>query len=124
MKKCVLIYDDDHDILSACKIILSQHNYRVETRTLNTDIIDDIGRLKPDVILMDLWIPELGGEMAVDLVKNNKAAKHIPIILFSANTEIDEISKRTKADGFLKKPFEIAAMLHVLKAKISDGIAQ
>jgi CheY-like chemotaxis protein len=124
MKKCVLIYDDDHDILSVCKIILSQHNYRVETRTLNTDIIDDIGRLKPDVILMDLWIPELGGEMAVDLVKNNKAAKHIPIILFSANTEIDEISKRTKADGFLKKPFEIAAMLHVLKAKISDGIAQ
>jgi DNA-binding NtrC family response regulator len=124
MKKCVLIYDDDHDILSVCKIILSQHNYRVETMTLNTDIIEDIGRLKPDVILMDLWIPELGGEMAVDLVKNSKAAKHIPIILFSANTEIDEISKRTKADGFLKKPFEIATMLHVLKAKISDGIAQ
>jgi DNA-binding response OmpR family regulator len=122
MKKCVLIYDDDHDILSVCKIILSQHNYRVETRTLNTDIIDDIGRLKPDVILMDLWIPELGGEMAVDLVKNNKAAKDIPIILFSANTEIDEISKRTKADGFLKKPFEIATMLNVLKAKIEDKI--
>ena len=124
MKKCVLIYDDDHDILSVCKIILSQHNYRVETMTLNTDIIDDIGRLKPDVILMDLWIPELGGEMAVDLVKNNKAAQHIPIILFSANTEIDEISKRTKADGFLKKPFEITTMLDVLKAKISEGIAQ
>src|ERR1700730_17200647 len=124
MKKCVLIYDDDHDILSVCKIILSQHNYRVETMTLNTDIIDDIGRLKPDVILMDLWIPELGGEMAVDLVKNNKAAQHIPIILFSANTEIDEISKRTKADGFVKKPFEITTMLDVLKAKISEGIAQ
>jgi DNA-binding NtrC family response regulator len=122
MKKCVLIYDDDHDILSVCKIILSQHNYRVETRTLNTDIIDDIGRLKPDVILMDLWIPELGGEMAIDLVKNSKAAQHIPIILFSANTEIDEISKRTKADGFLKKPFEIATMLNVLKAKIEDKI--
>ena len=124
MKKCVLIYDDDHDILSVCKIILSQHNYRVETMTLNTDIIDDIARLKPDVILMDLWIPELGGEMAVDLVKNNKAAQHIPIILFSASTEIDEISKRTRADGFLKKPFEIITMLNVLKAKISEGIAQ
>jgi DNA-binding response OmpR family regulator len=124
MKKCVLIYDDDHDILSVCKIILSQHNYRVETMTLNTDILDDIGRLKPDVILMDLWIPELGGEMAVELVKNSKAAQHIPIILFSASTEIDEISKRTRADGFLKKPFEIITMLNVLKAKISEGIAQ
>jgi DNA-binding NtrC family response regulator len=122
MKKCVLIYDDDHDILSVCKIILSQHNYRVETMTLNTDIIDDIGRVKPDVILMDLWIPELGGEMAVNLVKNSKVAKHIPIILFSANTEIDEISKRTRADGFLKKPFEITTMLNVLKAKIEDKI--
>jgi DNA-binding response OmpR family regulator len=124
MKKCILIYDDDPDILSVCKIILSQHNYRVETLTRNTDIIDDINRIQPDMILMDLWIPELGGEMAINLMKENMPAQHIPIILFSANTEIDEISKRTKADGFLKKPFEITTLLNVIKAKITEKIEQ
>jgi DNA-binding response OmpR family regulator len=122
MKNCVLIYDDDLDILAVCKIILSQHNYRVETRTRNTDLIDDLDKLKPDMVFMDIRIPELGGEKAVTLMKSNKATENIPIILFSANSEIEEIFKRTGADGFLKKPFEIKTLLSVLEDKIPEKV--
>jgi DNA-binding NtrC family response regulator len=122
MKNCILIYDDDPDILSVCKIILNQNDYHVETRIHNTDIIKDIGQLSPDLIFMDLWIPELGGEKAITLMKNNKATQHIPIILFSANAEIEEIFKRTRADGFLKKPFEIATLLGILKENVPAKI--
>ena len=119
MKKCVLIYDDDLDILSVCKIILKQHNYRVETRNRNTDLINDIKKLKPDMVFMDIRIPELGGEKAVTLMKTNRDTENIPIVLFSANPEIEEIYKRTGADGFLKKPFEIHTLLDVLKDNIA-----
>jgi FixJ family two-component response regulator len=119
MKKCVLIYDDDLDILSVCKIILKQHNYRVETRNRNTDLINDINKLKPDMVFMDIRIPELGGEKAVTLMKTNRDTENIPIVLFSANPEIEEIFKRTGADGFLKKPFEIHTLLDVLKDNIA-----
>ena len=119
MKKCVLIYDDDLDILSVCKIILKQHNYRVETRSRNTDLINDINKLKPDMVFMDIRIPELGGEKAVKLMKSNSDTENIPIVLFSANPEIEEIYKRTGADGFLKKPFEINTLLDVLKDNIA-----
>ncbi|HSZ35205.1 MAG TPA: response regulator [Puia sp.] len=119
MKKCVLIYDDDLDILSVCKIILKQHNYRVETRNRNTDLINDIKKLKPDMVFMDIRIPELGGEKAVTLMKTNRDTENIPIVLFSANPEIEEIYKRTGADGFLKKPFEINTLLDVLKDNIA-----
>jgi CheY-like chemotaxis protein len=122
MKNCILIYDDDLDILSVCKIILSQYNYRVETRTRNTDIIADIDKLKPDLIFMDLWIPDMGGEKAVNLMKSNRATEHIPIILFSANSEIAKISKNSGADGFLRKPFEIISLLRAIKDLIPEKI--
>jgi DNA-binding NtrC family response regulator len=115
MKKCVLILDDDPEILSVCKIILEKQNYLVETRIRCDNIIKDINKVNPVIILMDFWIPDMGGENATKLIKKNKATLHIPVILFSANSEINEICKRANADGFLKKPFEINALVDTIK---------
>jgi DNA-binding NtrC family response regulator len=120
MKKRILIFDDDLEILLVCKVILEQQNYHVETRTRCDNIIEDISDAKPDMILMDLWIPEIGGENAINLMKNNKATQHIPVILFSANAEIGKICDRSNANGFLKKPFEIAALLHIIESNILE----
>jgi len=120
MKKRILIFDDDLEILLVCKVILEQQNYHVETRTRCENIIEDIIEAKPDMILMDLWIPEIGGENAINLMKNKKAIQHIPIILFSANAEIVKICDRTNATGFLKKPFEIAALLDIIESNILE----
>ena len=107
MQRCVLIYDDDIEILKVCKVILEMQNYDVKTLFSCENIIDDITEIKPDIILMDLWIPTIGGEDAINMMRNNPLTKHIPVILFSANDEIEKISKRVRANGFLKKPFDI-----------------
>ena len=70
-KKSILIYDDNTEILFLCKSLLARDNYRVETLTRCENVIDDIERLKPDLILMDLWIPEIGGEKAITILKEN-----------------------------------------------------
>ena len=114
MKKCILIFDDDPEILFVCKKILEKNNYRVETRLRCENIINDISDAKPDMILMDLWIPEIGGEKAIILMKNNHFTRQIPVFLFSANTDIKEISRKVNANGFLEKPFEIAELLHIV----------
>ncbi|HEY5408279.1 MAG TPA: response regulator [Ginsengibacter sp.] len=111
MNKCVLIFDDDAEILMVCKIILEQKNYIVQTRLFCDDIIKDIKDVNPDVILMDLWIPTIGGEKAVNLIKTDATYMHIPVILFSANAEIDIIEERAKANGVLKKPFDVNTLL-------------
>ena len=80
MKKCILIFDDDPEILSVCKIILEKQNYMAEIRICCDNIIEDISPVKSDMILMDLWIPEIGGENAINLMKNNKSIQHIPVI--------------------------------------------
>lgn len=107
--KCILIYEDDPEILFLCRMLLEKENYRVETLTKCDNALNDISKFKPDLILMDLWIPEMGGELAVNLLKGNAETKEIPILLFSANDEIQEISDRLKADGYISKPFDIHA---------------
>ena len=106
-QKCILIYDDDQEILTLCEMILKRENYRVETRSLCDNIIDDIKALNPDVILMDLWIPQIGGEEAIKLLRSNPETSATPVLLFSANDEIEKLSEGAKAEGFVKKPFDI-----------------
>lgn len=115
MEQCVLIYDDDIEILKVCKVILESQNYRVEVVSTCENILNDIDGMKPDIILMDLWIPEIGGENAIRIMHQNPQTSHIPVILFSANDEIEKISKRIKANGFLKKPFDIVMLRQTIK---------
>jgi len=118
MKKTILIYDDDEDILLLCKTILTKYDFVVETLSKCDNIIADIEHLKPDLILMDLWIPVLGGEKAITLMKENEQTKHIPILIFSANTGIKEISKKLSADGYVEKPFTINTFIETINKSL------
>ncbi len=106
-EKCILIYDDNQEMLFVCRKILAKSPYKVETLSRCENVISDINNLKPDLIIMDLWIPEIGGEKAIALIKANPATSVIPILLFSANAEIKEICKRVNANGYIEKPFDI-----------------
>ncbi len=68
------------------------------------------------MILMDLRIPKIGGEQATRLVKDKSTTKHIPVILFSAHKELEQACDRAKADGFLKKPFDVSDLLDIITA--------
>lgn len=118
MKKTILIYDDDEEILLLCKIILKKYHYHVETLSHCDDIMADIMRINPDFILMDLWISEMGGERAVKIMKNNESTKHIPIFLFSANADIQDICEQVNANGFIAKPFDLKTFIEVIKDNV------
>ncbi len=121
MKKCILVFDDDNEIAFVCKVILEKENYHVVTRSVCDNILNDLITEQPDLILMDLWIPEMGGESAVYLIKHTEETAHIPVILFSANDEIEEICERCGADGYLGKPFGMDEMLNITKKFLGDG---
>ncbi len=115
----ILIYDDDPEILFLCKAILNNYNYRVETLSICEDVIADVQELKPNLVLMDLWIPEIGGEKAISLLKDHPETKEIPVIIFSANAEIKEICKKINADGYLEKPFDINHLKEIIEHHVS-----
>ncbi len=121
MQKRILIYDDDVEILVVCRIILESQNYFVETFPICENIIADIDRVKPDIVLMDLRIPKIGGEKAITLMHEDSLTKHVPVILFSANEEIEKISVKVKANGFLKKPFDISTFMKTVNQQIVES---
>jgi DNA-binding response OmpR family regulator len=117
MNKCVLIFEDDQDILEVVKTIL-QPTYNVETRSTTEDIFLAVQQCTPDIILMDLRIPDIGGSDATLLLKSNAKTHSIPILLLSGNPNIEIIAGKTGADGFIKKPFDINQLTTTIEAHL------
>ncbi|MFM6975455.1 MAG: PleD family two-component system response regulator [Sphingobacteriaceae bacterium] len=114
MSKKILICDDDTDILSICQYILVELGWEVHTRTNCNDILQTVREIKPDIILMDNWIPDCGGIVATQTLKMQHDVKNIPIIYFSANNDIKKLAKEAGADTFLSKPFDIKELEDVV----------
>lgn len=108
MPKRILICDDDSDILSICQFILGEIGLEVHTRTDCNNIISVVDEVRPDVILMDNWIPDTGGIIATRILKQHPEFKKIPVIYFSANTDIKLLATEAGADSYLAKPFDIS----------------
>ena|SRR5687767_5148307 len=122
MQQTILVFDDDEDMLVLCKIIFEKLNYRVETRARSEHVVADLKAVQPNLVLMDLRIPEIGGEKAIELFKNDPETADIPVILFSANPEIEKIASLVQANGFLKKPFDIADLLFMVQSHFRVAI--
>jgi DNA-binding NtrC family response regulator len=120
MRKRVAIFDDDLDILEVCSIILKIKGYEIITQTNCIDILNKVKSSKPDVILMDNWIPDIGGIKATQLLKADDETKHIQVIFFSANNNIENLAKEATADQFLQKPFDIST-LHEMVANALES---
>lgn len=91
MKK-ILICDDDHDLLELTTLVLQREGFQVEILDDSRNVVNDVNRIAPDIILMDLWMPEVQGDDAIKLLKENHKTQHIPVILFSAYPKLEQIA--------------------------------
>ena len=107
MNHKILIYDDDADILEVCATILRMKGYDVLCKDHCKDVLLDIKTYQPDVILMDNWLPDIGGVKSIQLIKKTPEFQDIPVIFFSANSHVEELAKEAGADYMLKKPFDL-----------------
>ena len=120
MKKSVLVFDDDVDILSILTYLLEEKGWKITTRTSCANLLADIKSAMPDVILMDNWIPEAGGKVATQAIKNHPEYKSIPVIYFSANNDIENLAKEAGADTHLAKPFDLEELEALLATVFSN----
>jgi DNA-binding response OmpR family regulator len=112
MLKKIIIFDDDKDILEVTSVILRKRDYLVKTVRNLKNFMKDILDYHPDVILMDLRIPEIGGKEATLLLKKEKSTQNIPVILFTAhNNGKENLISFTGADEVLFKPFSIKDLI-------------
>lgn len=120
MKKKVLIFDDDADILEICRYILEAMGLEVLTKQNCTNVIQDMDTFRPDIVLMDNWIPDIGGIKATQAIKNNPEYNGIPVILFSASKDVEQMVMEAKADAFIEKPFNIELLEQTIGKFLSN----
>lgn len=113
----ILIIDDERDILQVAEVIL-EGTYEIHSLEYLEDPVNQVKEISPDLILMDLSIPKIGGEKAVRLLKSDKETRNIKTFLFSANPEVSNITKETGADGYIMKPFKIKELKRFLEEKL------
>jgi CheY-like chemotaxis protein len=120
MKKRVLILDDDLDILQICTIVLRKKGFEVSTLNNSNEIVEQVRIHRPDVILMDNWIPGPGGIEATRLLKRDPELRFVPVIFFSANSNIGQLASDARADYSLQKPFDITELEQIVNQAIAD----
>ena len=111
----ILIVEDDEKLRDELKIFLQKNAYEVEVLKKFDNTIEDILRVNPELVLLDINLPEADGEY---VCKEIRKKSNVPIIIItSRDSEIDElISINYGADHYITKPFNI----QILLAKISS----
>lgn len=116
--KTILIFDDNIALLDTFSIVLQSFGYKVATSSTSHDIIEKVEDVRPDLIIMDNWIPEIGGVEATQILKKHPMYQSIPVIFCSATNDLESIANTAGAETYLSKPFDIDD----LEKKITDLI--
>ncbi|TWR31544.1 response regulator [Mucilaginibacter pallidiroseus] len=114
--KKIILFDDDEDIISICSYILEEDGWEVHSFTDCNDVAERVSSIKPNVILMDNWIPDSGGIAATQILKNDPDLKSIPVVYFSANSDIQTLAKQAGANTYLAKPFDLDDLQQTVSA--------
>lgn len=115
MKQKVLIVDDDPDVLESTALVVESLGYEVTRVSNASDILDALEREQPDVLMQDLKMPGLNVSGLVASLRSNPTTEQIPIVFFSANTDVAGLAARYDAWGYLAKPFSKAELERLLK---------
>ena len=108
-KKKIFIADDQEDILSLLKDFLINHDFEVMVLKEPKNILASIISFKPNLILLDLLMPDLGGFEICEILNKNSQTREIPIIIISGFGNLVDIKKAygLGAVGYFVKPFSL-----------------
>jgi DNA-binding response OmpR family regulator len=115
----VLVVDDDRDILSWLKEALSNNGYAVSLASSGREALSLARRQRPDVILLDLKLPDMDGYQIIRQLKREKNTQEVPIIVITASP-IDKERDKVRVLGaetrqILSKPFSIDTLIEEIK---------
>ena len=109
--KKILVADDDNAIMLIIDYLLSKEGYKV-IKLSTGDVMNKIKSNSPDLILLDICLGGMDGREICNKLKTNPFTKNIPVIIISANLDIEKLALQAGADDFIGKPFNINHLLN------------
>ncbi len=125
-KKLIAVVDDEPDILQLVSVNLKNAGYRTKTFLDVGSFLDFLESKKPDLIILDLMLPDYDGIEVCKSLKNDKQYASIPIIMLTAKADESDkiVGLELGADDYITKPFSpkelVARVKVVLRRRIAD----
>ena len=107
--KRILIADDEHKIVMTLEYAFKKAGYEVFIARDGSEVLDLLKVHIPDVILLDVMMPNVDGYQTLEIIKQNDEYKNIKVIFLSAKTGEENVKKGLAmgADAYVTKPYSI-----------------
>jgi DNA-binding response OmpR family regulator len=122
-KPRVLVADDEHAITALVSDMLGYSGFDVVRAHGGAEALVLARARRPDVVLLDVMMPDLDGRDACRALKMDAELREVPVVLFSSADEQDVHWRGAGADGFLQKPFSIRALPDFVRSFLRRSVA-
>lgn len=119
--KTILLIDDDIDLQQLIKIALRSRGYAVETANNGLEGLDKLTAVKPDMIILDMNMPKLGGLGFYQKICAGKEKPPYPVLVLTARTNMEQLLTQMNIDGYMGKPFEVDELLQKVEQIIREA---
>lgn len=118
----ILFVEDNMDTYELVQFFMERSGYEMFLAVTGRDGVSAAIRQKPDLILMDLSLPEMDGWSATRQIKSNPATKNIPVVALTAHALVSDRKRALDAgcDDYIIKPIDMAELIRIVE-RILNG---
>jgi len=120
MNELVFVVDDEPDICELIRINFTKNQFRVKTFLTAESFFYQISKEIPDLVILDLMLPDMDGIEVTKILKENESYSRIPIIMLTARVEETDriIGLEVGADDYVTKPFSVRELIARVRSVI------
>lgn len=113
----VLVVDDDPNIVAVVSAILCGEGFEVFEATSGKQGLELASTTSPDVVLLDIMMPEIGGFEVYRRLRLDPRTENLPVMFLTASMKTEHMNRSTElgASGYITKPFSPLALVNALK---------
>lgn len=119
-RKKILLVDDEIQLADMVKMRLEANNYDVITASGGIEGLEKAEKDNPDLILLDILMPDMDGYQTLEKLKENSETESIPVIMLTAEGQADDLTRSVSlgAIDYVVKPFSPVTLLEKIKTAL------
>jgi DNA-binding response OmpR family regulator len=116
-KNRILVVEDEESLLKLESILLSSKGYNVTGVMDGKSALEEVMAHRPDLVILDIMLPEIDGFEVCRRIKENPATSAIPVVMLTAKKNSQDVARGTEvgANAYLTKPFKSAKVIEVIE---------
>lgn len=116
-RKKIMVVEDEESLIKLESILLTSRGYQVCSMQNGREALDSLQKESPDLVLLDVMLPEIDGFEVCRQIKENPLTCHIPVILLTAKKGREDMARgeEVKADWYITKPFKSAMVIETIQ---------